>query len=77
MLGKDRGVALLIIIILIIAAVTGTLWQVLEIAAGVAVGIFLAMVLLAAAAYYFVRNRVRSFQRDFRRGDRDDRPERY
>jgi len=77
MLGKDRDVALLIIIILIIAAVTGTLWQVLEIAAGVAVGIFLAMVLLAAAAYYFVRNRVRSLQRDFRRGDRDDRPERY
>ncbi len=77
MLGKDRGVALLIIIILIIAAVTGTLWQVLEIAVGVAVGIFLAAVVLAAAAYYFVRNRVRSFQRDFRRRDQDDRPERY
>lgn len=68
--------ALLILIILIIAAVTGTLWQVLEIAAGVAIGIFLAMVLLAAAAYYFARNRVRRFQRDFRR-ERDDRPERY
>lgn len=71
---------LLIIVILIIAAVTGTLWQVLEIAAGVAIGIFLAGLLLAGAGYFFVRNRVRSFQRDWRRdraGPRDDRPERY
>lgn len=72
---------ILIIIILIIAAITGTLWTVLEIAAGVAVGIFLAAVLLAVAGYLFVRGRVRAFRRDWTRDRegwrRDDRPERY
>lgn len=62
--------ALLIIVILIIAAVTGTLWTVLEIAAGVAVGIFLAAVLLTVAVYYLVRSKIRQAQRDWesRRG---------
>lgn len=46
---------LLIIILLIIAAVTGVLWRVLEIAAGVALGIFLAAVLLSAASYFLIR----------------------
>jgi peptidoglycan/LPS O-acetylase OafA/YrhL len=54
----------LILIIVIIAAITGTLWTVLEIAAGVVLGIFLAAVLLAAAAYLFIRSRFRRFRRD-------------
>lgn len=54
----------LILIILIIAAITGTLWTVLEIAAGVAIGIFLATVLLVAAAFFVVRSRFRRFRRD-------------
>jgi hypothetical protein len=37
----------LILIILVAAAVSGTLWEVLEIAAGVAVGLFLFAVLVA------------------------------
>ncbi|MDQ3991138.1 MAG: hypothetical protein M3245_02345 [Actinomycetota bacterium] len=49
---------ILVIIILIIAAATGTLWQVLEIAAGVAVGIFLAAALLVVAAYAWIRRRL-------------------
>lgn len=73
---------LLIVIVLVIAAVTGTLWQVLEIAAGVAIGIFVAGLVLAVAGYLFVRSRFRAFRRDWTRdrGDpryRDDRPERY
>lgn len=55
---------ILILIILIIAAITGTLWTVLEIAAGVAIGIFLAAVLLVAAAYYTLRSRFRRYRRD-------------
>jgi membrane protein implicated in regulation of membrane protease activity len=54
---------LLIVIILIIAALTGTLWGVLKIAAGVALGIFLATALVATAAFLLLRSRVRRFQR--------------
>jgi membrane protein implicated in regulation of membrane protease activity len=77
MLGKDGGVGLLILIILIIAAVTGTLWQVLQIAFGVALGIFLASVLLSLAVYYFVRSRVRRLRRDAHRRYQGGPPERY
>lgn len=54
----------LILIIVIIAAITGTLWTVLEIAAGVVLGIFLAAVLLAATVYFVVRSKFRRFRRD-------------
>lgn len=54
---------LLIVIILVIAALTGTLWGVLKIAAGVALGIFLAAALVATAAFLLLRSRVRRFQR--------------
>lgn len=49
----------LVIIILIVAAVTGVLWDVLQIAAGVALGIFFAGVLLAGAAYFALRHWMR------------------
>lgn len=65
-MGNHEGMGLLIIVILIIAAVTGTLWGVLKIAAGVALGIFLAAVLLAVLGFYFFRSRVRRVQREFR-----------
>jgi Kef-type K+ transport system membrane component KefB len=57
-------VVLLIIIILVAAAVTGSLGGVLEVAAGVAVGLFLFVIGIALAAYYFVRHKVRQAGRD-------------
>ena len=62
-MGKDGDMGLLI---LIVAAVTGTLWTVLEIAAGVALGIFLGITLLAVALFYAFRRRLRQVQRDLR-----------
>lgn len=50
---------LLVIVLLIVAALTGVLWTVLKIAAGVALGIFLGGVLLAAGAFYLVRRQMR------------------
>ena len=50
---------LLILILLIWAAVAGVLWSVLKIAVGVALGIFLAGLLLAALGFYFVRRTIR------------------
>jgi hypothetical protein len=53
--GEDEGVGLLILILLIWAAVAGVLWSVLKIAVGVALGIFLGGLLLAALGFYFAR----------------------
>ncbi len=46
---------LIVIGILIWAAFAGVLWTVLEIAAGVAIGLFLFGVLVALAGYFLVR----------------------
>ena len=59
---------LLIVIILVAAAVTGSLGGVLEVAAGVAVGIVLAVIGLALLGYYYARHKLRRMGRD---------PERY
>jgi membrane protein implicated in regulation of membrane protease activity len=56
---------LLLIILLIAAAAAGVLWQVLEIAAGVALGLFLFVALVAVTGYLMLRYRVRRFRRDW------------
>jgi membrane protein implicated in regulation of membrane protease activity len=56
---EDDHMGLLILILLILAAVTGVLWSVLEIALGVALGIFFGGVLLAVVAFYLTRRAVR------------------
>ena len=48
----------IILIILVAAALSGTLWEVLEIAAGVAVGLFLFVVLVAVAGYWMIKRRM-------------------
>lgn len=58
---------LLIVVILGAAALTGSLGQVLEIAAGVAVGLVLAVVGIVLAGYYLVRARFRRAARDLER----------
>lgn len=58
---------LLILIVLIAALVTGSLWQVLEIAAGVALGLFLFVVGIAVAGWWFFRRRMRDMHRDMER----------
>lgn len=50
---------LLILILLIIAAITGVLWSVLKIAVGVALGIFFGAVLVTVAAFYLARRTIR------------------
>lgn len=62
---------LLIVIILVAAAVTGSLGGVLQVAAGVAVGIFLAVIGLALAGYYVLRHKVRKMGRDMERYRQD------
>lgn len=57
---------LLLIVLLVIAAATGALWTILEIAAAVALGIFLAAVLISVAAYLLIRSRLRRYQREYR-----------
>jgi Kef-type K+ transport system membrane component KefB len=59
-------VILLIVIILVAAALTGTLGGVLEIAAGVAIGLFLFVVGVGVLAYWFARRRWRQASRDYR-----------
>jgi membrane protein implicated in regulation of membrane protease activity len=49
---------ILVLIILVAAAISGTLWEVLEIAAGVAIGLFLFVALVAAAGYWVIRRRM-------------------
>lgn len=64
---------LLIVIILVAAAITGSLGGVLEIAAGVALGLVLFVVAIALLGYFLVRQRWRHASR----GDRRDFPQRY
>lgn len=69
---------LLIVIILVAAAITGSLGGVLEIAAGVAVGLLLFVVGLALLGYWFARYKWRQATRQYRdRWERGDHPERY
>ncbi|HVM11338.1 MAG TPA: hypothetical protein VM638_02520 [Actinomycetota bacterium] len=51
--------ALIVIILLIWAAVSGVLWQVLRVAAGVALGIFFAGFLLIALVTWAARRKLR------------------
>jgi Kef-type K+ transport system membrane component KefB len=66
-------VILLIVIILIAAAITGSLGGVLEIAAGVALGLILFVVGIALLGYFLMRRRWRQAPRWDRRGP----PQRY
>jgi hypothetical protein len=70
--GENGGVLLLLIILLIAAAAAGVLWQVLEIAAGVALGLFLFVALLAVTGSLMIRYRLRKFRREWYR-ERDRR----
>jgi Kef-type K+ transport system membrane component KefB len=68
---------LLIVLILLVAALTGTLGGVLEIAAGVAVGLFLFVAGMVLLAYWFARRRWRQIARDGQaRWERGGYPER-
>jgi Kef-type K+ transport system membrane component KefB len=60
-------VILLIIIILVAAAITGSLGAVLEVAAGVAVGIVLAVIGLMVLGYWYARHKLRQVGRDIER----------
>jgi Kef-type K+ transport system membrane component KefB len=66
-------VILLIVIILVAAAITGSLGGVLEIAAGVALGLILFVVGIALLGYFLMRSRWRQSSRWDRRGP----PQRY
>ncbi len=57
----------LILIILAVALVTGSLWGVLEIAAGVAVGLFLFVAAIAVAGWFLVRRKMREVHREIER----------
>jgi peptidoglycan/LPS O-acetylase OafA/YrhL len=69
-------VIVLVIIIVLVGILTGTLGQILEIAAGVVVGLLLFVVGIALAAYYYVRHRFRRASRDWER-HRGRPPSRY
>jgi peptidoglycan/LPS O-acetylase OafA/YrhL len=58
----------LILLILLIGAVTGTLGGILEVAAGVVLGLLLFVVGIALALYYVVRYRFRKALREWERG---------
>jgi membrane protein implicated in regulation of membrane protease activity len=60
-------VPLLLLIILIAAIISGSLWGVLEIAAGVAVGLFLFVALIAGAGYWFFRRKVKQVHAEIER----------
>jgi Kef-type K+ transport system membrane component KefB len=57
---------LLIVIILVAAAITGSLGGVLEIAAGVAVGLLLFVVGIGLLGYWFARYKWRQVSKDYR-----------
>jgi Kef-type K+ transport system membrane component KefB len=79
-------VIILIVIILVAAAITGSLGGVLEAAAAVALGIILAVIGLMLVGYYFARHKLRKMGREMdryrherygpppRRGPRGDLP---
>jgi peptidoglycan/LPS O-acetylase OafA/YrhL len=58
---------LIIILIIVLGALTGTLGSILEIAAGIAVGLFLFAVGLGLAVFYYVRRRLRQAAREWER----------
>jgi len=60
-------VGLLLLIILTAAILSGSLWQVLEIAAGVALGLFLFVAAIAVATWWFLRRRMRDMHREMER----------
>lgn len=67
-------VGVLLIIILAAAILSGSLSGVLEIAAGVAVGLFLFVAAIAAAGWFLVRRRMRDVHQEierYRRGGYD------
>lgn len=68
---------LLVIVIVLVGILTGTLGQILEIAAGVAIGLFLFVVGAILALYYFLRHRFRRAARDWERYERGGPPSRY
>jgi hypothetical protein len=53
----------LILIILVAAALSGTLMGILKIAAGVAIGLFLFVVLVAVAGYWMIKRKMGSWDR--------------
>jgi Kef-type K+ transport system membrane component KefB len=57
----------LIVLVVLIGALTGTLGQILEVAAGVVVGLILFVLGVILAAYYYVRHRFRRAARDWER----------
>jgi membrane protein implicated in regulation of membrane protease activity len=64
-------VPLLILIILVAAIVTGSLWGVLEIAAGVALGLFLFVAAIAVTAWFLIRRRMRQMHHEIERYRRE------
>jgi peptidoglycan/LPS O-acetylase OafA/YrhL len=58
---------LIILLIIVLGALTGTLGSILEIAAGIAVGLFLFAVGLGVAVFYYVRRRFRQAARELER----------
>lgn len=56
---------LLILLVVVIGALTGTLGQILEVAAGVVIGLILFVVGVILAAYYYVRHRFRRAAREW------------
>jgi hypothetical protein len=65
---------LLILLILVIGAVTGTLGTILEVAAGVVLGLVLFVVGVVAASYYYLRHRFRRAVREWERAEGRSRP---
>jgi peptidoglycan/LPS O-acetylase OafA/YrhL len=58
---------LIILLIIVVGAVTGTLGSILEIAAGIALGLVLFVIGLSLAAYYYIRRRFRLAAREWER----------
>ena len=62
---------LFLIILLIAAILAGSLWAVLKIALGIALGLFLFVAGLGFAIFWYGRRRFREAQRDLERHHRD------
>ncbi len=60
-------VGILLLIILVAAIISGSLWGVLEIAAGVALGLFLFVAAIAVAGWLLVRRKMREVHREIER----------
>ncbi|MGH2676009.1 MAG: hypothetical protein ACRDH1_11435 [Actinomycetota bacterium] len=65
-MGKVYPVILLIVIILVAAAITGSLGGVLEVAAGVVIGLFLFVVGIGLLIYFLARHKWRQAGREYR-----------